>query len=116
MAFPVKPLGDRVIVELIETENTTVGGLLLPTGSAKFRFAKVVAVGRGNITAGEVVPLEVQVDDTVQLTAHTGDILVVDGKEYLMVSERVIVAVLDSKAVKPTLKKKQVLSEAKNTV
>ncbi|MEM3000662.1 MAG: co-chaperone GroES [Candidatus Nitrosocaldus sp.] len=112
MPFPVRPLGDRVVVELIDVDATSAGGIVMPTYSAKFRYGKVVAVGRGNVVNGTIVPLEVNVGDIVQFTAHTGDQIVVGGKEYLVIPERVIVAVVDDNVIKHRTKK--LITESKN--
>jgi len=92
--FPIKPLGDRVIVKVFETEETTPSGLVLPKTSNKFRTAKVMAVGRGLFADGAAIPPEVAVGDLVQLPAHTGDEITVGSEKYTMVTERVIVAVV----------------------
>lgn len=94
MDFPIKPLADRVVVKVFETEETTPSGLVLPKTSNKFRTAKVMAVGRGLFMDGKPVPPEISVGDIVQLPAHTGDEITVGTEKYTMVTERVIVAVV----------------------
>ena len=97
MDFPVKPLADRVIVKVVDDsgELKTKSGLVLPKSmSAKFKTAKVMAVGRGVVMNGTLVPLEVNVGDLVQITANMGDEMAVDSEKYLLITERLIVAVL----------------------
>ena len=97
MSFPVRPLADRVIVKITDKEETTKSGIYLPNGSSKFKTAEVVAVGRGVMFNGTLVPPEVSVGDLVHLTAHNGDELIVDGEKYHLVTERIIVAVVGHK-------------------
>lgn len=97
MSFPVRPLADRVIVKMVEKEETTKSGIVLPGGSSKFRTAEVVAVGKGTVFNGIPVPPEVAVGDIVHLTAHNSDELIVDGEKYHLVTERIIVAVVGHK-------------------
>jgi chaperonin GroES len=92
--FPVKPLADRVIVKLIEKDAFTKSGLFLGKTSQKFATAEVVAVGRGIMVDGKAVPPEVNVGDIVHLTAHSGDEMTVNDEKYLLVTERIIVAVV----------------------
>lgn len=97
MSFPVRPLADRIILKMIEKEETTKSGLVLPGGSSKFRTAEVIAVGRGVMFNGTLVPPEVNVGDLVHVTAHNSDELIVDGEKYHLVTERIIVAVVGHK-------------------
>jgi chaperonin GroES len=107
--FPIKPLSDRVIVKVFETEETTPSGLLLPKTSNKFRTAKVMAVGRGLFSDGAPIPPEVQVGDLVQLPAHTGDEISVGSEKYVMITERVIVAVVGHDEEECCMKKAKTL-------
>lgn len=93
----IKPLGDRVVVEAIEEEETTKGGIILPdTAKEKPQQGKVIAVGSGRLLEnGERVPLEVSVGQTVIFSKYAGTDIKIDDKEYLIISERDILAVVD---------------------
>ncbi len=93
----LKPLGDRVLLKVIETEKKTEGGIFLPdTAKEKPQKGEVVAVGTGKVTAdGKKVPIEVKVGDKVIFSRYAGN-EVKDGEEkYLLVNERDILGVID---------------------
>ncbi len=96
MAKKVVPLGDRVVVEAIKDEERTKGGIVLPdTAKEKPQQGKVVAVGSGRLLEnGQKVPLEVKVGDTVIFSKYAGTEVKVDDREYLILSERDILAVI----------------------
>lgn len=93
----IKPLGDRVVVQPLEEEETTKGGIILPdTAKEKPQQGKVIAVGSGRMLEnGERVPLEVSVGDTVIYSKYAGTDIKMDDEEYLIISERDILAVID---------------------
>ena len=84
----IKPLGDRVVIELVEQEETTASGIVLP-GSAqeKPQEGKVIAVGSGAIVDGKKVALEVKEDDHIIFSQYAG-------KEYLILRENDILAIV----------------------
>ncbi len=91
----LKPLGDRVVVKLIEVEEKTASGIVLPD-KAKERpqEAEVVAVGTGRIlNDGQKVPLEVKVGDNIILSKYAGTDFKADGEEYLILREDDILAI-----------------------
>jgi chaperonin GroES len=92
----LKPLGDRVVVERIEEEAKTKGGIVLPdTAKEKPQKGKVIAVGSGRVLEnGQKLPLEVKVGDTVVFAKYGGTEIEIDGKEYIILSERDLLAVL----------------------
>ncbi|MFY9139154.1 MAG: co-chaperone GroES [Thermacetogeniaceae bacterium] len=93
----LKPLGDRVLLKILETEEKTEGGIFLPdTAQEKPQKGEVVAVGTGKVLAdGKKVPIEVKVGDKVIFSRYAGD-EVKDGEEkYLLVNERDILGVID---------------------
>jgi len=97
LAVGLKPLGDRVLLKVIETLEKTEGGIFLPdTAKEKPQKGEVVAVGSGKVTAdGKRVPLEVKVGDKVIFSRYAGN-EVKDGEEkYLLVNERDILGVID---------------------
>ena len=93
----LKPLGDRVIIEVSKEEEKTISGIVLP-GSAqeKPQTGSVIAVGEGRVLEnGSTVALSVKVGDTVLFEKYAGTEVKYDGKEYLVVKEHDIVAVID---------------------
>lgn len=93
----LKPLGDRVVLKLVEQEEKTRGGILLPdTAQEKPQKGAVLAVGSGKLLdSGEKIPLDVKVGDKVFFGRYSGTEVKVEGEEYLIVSERDILAVVD---------------------
>ncbi|MGY3750122.1 co-chaperone GroES [Vagococcus acidifermentans] len=93
----LKPLGDRVIIEVTEVEEKTVGGLVLTSASKeKSQTGSVIAVGDGRILDnGTKLPLSVEVGQTVMFEKYAGSEVKYEGKEYLIVHEKDIVAVVE---------------------
>ncbi|MGC8875642.1 co-chaperone GroES [Thermus sp.] len=92
----IKPLGDRVVVKRIEEEPKTKGGIVLPdTAKEKPQKGKVIAVGTGRVLEnGQKVPLEVKEGDVVVFAKYGGTEIEIDGEEYVILSERDLLAVL----------------------
>lgn len=92
----IKPLGDRVVVKRIEEEPKTKGGIVLPdTAKEKPQKGKVIAVGTGRVLEnGQRVPLEVKEGDIVVFAKYGGTEIEIDGEEYVILSERDLLAVL----------------------
>ena len=87
----VKPLADRVLVEAAEAETKTAGGIIIPdTAKEKPMRGKIVAVGNGK----KDEPLTVKVGDTVLYGKYAGTELQLDGKEYLIMRESDIYAII----------------------
>lgn len=95
-ATMLRPLGDRVVVKRIEEEAKTKGGIVLPdTAKEKPQRGKVIAVGSGRLLDnGTKVPLEVKEGDTVVFAKYGGTEIEIDGEEYIILSERDLLAVL----------------------
>ena len=94
----LKPLGDRLIVRAIEEEEKTASGLVLPdTAKEKPQKGEVLAVGDGNWDEdGEKrIPLDVSAGDIVLYSKYGGTEVKVDGEEYLILSARDVLAVLN---------------------
>lgn len=93
----LKPLGNRVLLEVFEEETTTPSGIVLPdSAKEKSRLAKVVAVGEGKLLDnGERLPLEVSVGDKVVFEQYAGAEIKYDGSEYLVVKDTDIIAVAE---------------------
>ncbi|MEG0255945.1 MAG: co-chaperone GroES [Vagococcus sp.] len=93
----LKPLGDRVIIEVKEVEEKTNGGLILTTASKeKSQTGVVVAVGDGRtLDNGTKLPVSVEVSQTVMFEKYTGQEVKFEGNEYLIVHEKDIVAIVE---------------------
>jgi len=92
----LKPLGDRIVIELIQTEEKTASGIVLPdTAKEKPQEGKVVAVGTGRVLdSGERVAPEVAVGDRIIFSKYAGTEVKYEGKEYLILRESDILAVI----------------------
>lgn len=93
----LKPLGDKVVVEVIDEPQTTASGIVLPdSAKEKSQRGKVIAVGSGKLLdSGERVPLEVKVGDTIVYAKYGGTEIDLDGKDLMILSERDIHAVVE---------------------
>ncbi len=92
----LKPLGGRVIVEPIEQEEMTPGGIILPeTAKEKPQEGKVLAAGPGERNEkGERVPMELKVGDKVLFAKYSGSDIKMDGKKLLIMRESDILAIV----------------------
>jgi chaperonin GroES len=90
-------LQDRVIVQRIEEEEKTKGGLIIPdTAKEKPQEGKVVAVGKGKLNDdGKITPLEVKVNDRVLFGKYSGTEINIDGEEHLIMREEDILGVIE---------------------
>jgi chaperonin GroES len=93
----IKPLGDRVLVEPTPREEKTASGIVLPdTAKEKPQEGKVVAVGNGALNKdGQRMPLEVKVGDRVLFSKYAGTEIKYEGKEYLIMKESDIHAIIE---------------------
>jgi len=93
----IKPLGDRVVVKALEREERTKSGIVLPdTAKEKPQEGKVIAVGTGKVLDnGTKVPLEVKEGDKVIFSKYAGTEVKIDGVEYLILSERDVLAIVE---------------------
>lgn len=89
------PLADRIVVETVEQEETTRGGIVLPdTAQEKPQEGRVLAVGEGRLLEnGERIPPEVGVGDRVVYSKYGGTEITLDGKEYIILRESDILAI-----------------------
>lgn len=96
MALNIKPLADRVLVEPAPAEEKTAAGIIIPdTAKEKPQRGQIVAVGEGKISDnGTIVKPQVKVGDTVLYGKYAGTEITVDGKEYLIMREADIFAVI----------------------
>ncbi|TCS93290.1 co-chaperone GroES [Hazenella coriacea] len=91
----IKPLGDRVVLEAIEKEEKTASGIVLPeTAKEKPQEGRVVAVGSGHLDDGDRIALEVKEGDRVIFSKYAGTEVKYEGKEYLILRESDILAVI----------------------
>ncbi|KSU79740.1 co-chaperone GroES [Fictibacillus enclensis] len=92
----LKPLGDRIVIELVEGEEKTASGIVLPdSAKEKPQEGKVVAVGTGRVTEqGERVALEVSQGDSIIFSKYAGTEVKYQGKEYLILRETDVLAVI----------------------
>jgi len=92
----IKPLADRVVIKMVEAEETTKSGIIL-SGAAKEKpqVAKVVAVGPGGVVEGKQVTMHVKVDDSVLISKYAGTEVKIDGVEYTILRQDDILAIVE---------------------
>ncbi|HOE68612.1 MAG TPA: co-chaperone GroES [Candidatus Omnitrophota bacterium] len=93
----VKPLADRVLVEILEAEEKTKGGIILPdTAKEEKTEGKVIAVGAGKmLESGKIQPVEVKKGDRVLFGKYSGDDIIIDGTKHKILKESEILAVYE---------------------
>ncbi len=92
----IKPLEDRIVIQASEPETTTASGIVIPdTAKEKPQEGKVLAVGPGRFERGERVPLDVNVGDVVIYSKYGGTEVTYNGEEYLILSARDVLAVVN---------------------
>ena len=93
----IKPLEDRVLVQIVEAETTTASGLVIPdSAKEKPQEATVIAVGPGRVgDDNDRIPMEVKEGDTVVFSKYGGTELKYSGEEDLILSQRDILAVIE---------------------
>ncbi len=93
----IRPLHDRIIVERIEEEAKTAGGLIIPdTAKEKPQQGKIIAVGKGKVTEdGKVLGMDVKVGDKILFGKYSGTEIKIEGKEYLMMREDDVLGVVE---------------------
>ena len=93
----LKPLGDRIVVKVLEREEKTKGGLFLPdTAKEKPTEGEVIAVGTGKILDnGQKQPVEVKVGDRIIFSKYAGTEVKIDGEDLVIFSERDVLAIVE---------------------
>ena len=92
----IKPLEDRVLLKMVEAEETTKSGIILSTGSQeKPQIAEVVAVGPGRVEDGKRVEMSIKVGDRVITGKYSGTEVKYEGTDYIIVKESDILAIVD---------------------
>lgn len=93
----IRPLHDRVIIQRLEAETKSAGGIVIPDSAAEKPIrGKVMAVGKGKILEnGDIRPLDVKVGDHILFGKYSGTEVKVDGEEYLVMREEDVMAVIE---------------------
>ena len=92
----IRPLGDRVVIKVLESEETTKSGIVLPgTAKEKPMQGEILAVGSGEIVDGKKVPLELKVGDRVIYSKYAGTEVKMDGAEYLILRQNDVLAIVE---------------------
>ena len=97
MSMNLKPLGSRVVIEPLEQEEITSGGIVLPeTAKEKPQKGKVLSVGPGDRDdEGKRVPMDVKAGDTVLFAKYAGTEIKVEGKKLLILKESDVLAIVE---------------------
>ena len=101
----IRPLADRVVIKIVEAEETTKSGIIL-TASAQEKpsVAEIVAVGPGGMVDGKEITMNVKVGERVLVSKYAGNEVKVDGVEYSILRQSDILAVVESDAKAPAKK------------
>ncbi|MFO7968580.1 MAG: co-chaperone GroES [Bacillota bacterium] len=92
----LKPLHDHVVLEVIKQEKTTKSGIILTEKDQEMpTIGKVVAIGEGKTENGKTIPISVKKNDKVVFKKYTSTDIKLDGKEYLIIKESDILAILE---------------------
>ena len=93
----LKPLGNRVLVQRLQQEESLKGGIILPdTAKKKQETACVIAIGTGTTTSdGTLIPIPVQVGDKILMDKYSGQDVTIDDEEYVIVRADDIVAIVN---------------------
>ena len=104
----IKPLHDRIIIQRLEEGEQKVGGIIIPdTAKEKPQQGKVIAAGIGKTKDdGKRIPLDVTAGDTILFGKYSGQEIKLDGKEYLIMKEDEVLAIVDGGTKHETKKKK----------
>ncbi|NOR14825.1 MAG: co-chaperone GroES [Candidatus Aminicenantes bacterium] len=91
----VKPLYDRVLLKRAEEQEVKQGAIIIPdTAKEKPLEAEVIAIGKGRLDSGKVIPLEVKAGDKVLIGKFSGTEVTIDGEELVIVREEEILAII----------------------
>lgn len=92
----IRPLHDRIIVKRVTEEEKTKGGIIIPdSAKEKPQEGKVIAVGKGRIEDGKVVPMEVKAGDRILFSKYSGNEIKIDGDDVLIMKEDEVLGILD---------------------
>ncbi len=92
----IKPLFDRVVIKMVEAEETTKSGIIL-AGNAKEKpqVAEIVAVGPGGVVEGKEITMQVKVGDRVLISKYAGTEVKLEGEEYTILRQSDILAIVE---------------------
>ena len=96
MSVNFRPLHDRVIIEVSDTEKVSAGGIMLPNNDERPHSGTVIATGPGKEVNGQVNKLDVKPGDQVMFGKYSGTEIKIEGKEYLVMKEEDIMGVIQS--------------------
>jgi chaperonin GroES len=93
----IVPLNEKIVVERLEADDRTAGGIILPdTAKEKPKQGKIISVGDGKLLDdGKRAAFQVKVGDKVLFSSYSGNEVTVDGKEFLIMTEEDVLAVVD---------------------
>lgn len=93
----IRPLQDRILVQRINEEEKSRGGIIIPdSAKEKPQEARVIAVGKGRISEeGKVTPLDVKAGDKILFGKYSGNEIKIDGEDYLIIKEDDVLAILE---------------------
>ena len=92
----IKPLADRVLIKMIENEETTKSGILLaPAAKEKPLVAEVLAVGPGGVVEGKEVKMEIKVGDKVIVSKYAGTEIKYEGQELVIIKQSDVLAIVE---------------------
>ena len=92
----IKPLFDRVVIKMVEAEETTKSGIILAgTAKEKPQVAEIVAVGPGGVVEGKEITMQVKVGDRVLISKYAGTEVKLDGQEYTILRQNDILAIVE---------------------
>ena len=93
----IKPLGDRVLIKMVEAEETTKSGLILTSASQeKPQIAEVIVVGPGGIDEnGKIIEMQVKKGDKVIISKYSGTEIKYEGQEYIIVKQSDVLAIVE---------------------
>ena len=93
----IRPLHDRVLIKRLIEEEKTKGGIIIPdSAKEKPQEGKVVAVGKGRLEDGKVIPLDVKAGDRILFSKYSGNEVKIEGEEHLILKEEEILGVLEA--------------------
>ena len=91
----LKPLGDRIVVKMLEKEETTKSGIILTASKEKPQIAEVIKVGDGTNSEGKKVEMAIKEGDKVVLNQYAGTTVKIDGEELVIVKYNDILAIVE---------------------
>ena len=92
----LKPLGNRIVIEILEEEKKNNGIILVPNSQKKSQMGKIIAIGEGKLSNdNKLIPLSVKIGESVLFSEYSGTEIEYKGKSYLILKEEDILAILD---------------------